>query len=512
MGSPRLFANDIDTSTTPWGSRLYYDGRDRITVAGEEAAVIRYAYPSVADSVIGSRLAGAWEIEETASWSAAFAIPAGEDWGARSDFEFTGGTVMALQDGTQVYLNGALAATLNMGQTYFVNGAGNGPAAGGLNSGDMITATAPIMVNMFGSICDLTEAGEAWSGNGYTLEPLDHWISDYWAPVPSRSICDSADTDIFVYNPNPVEITIRVDDGSPVDVRVPAQSSRSVVTLLGRGLATDRGVHLYSPTGERFWGVVNIDTGDTAYEWGYSLMHDLGYEVVLGWSPGNSSVPPIGQSPPNGNMAWVTPVTDTVVLVDLNDDGISERIDCNGDGDALDTGVDGFCNEPSSNSGVPVLRGQTLRVADPVDADLAGTKIYSSDRTKIAVVWGEDSCVARTGRPYLDLGYNVLPLTSHSLAITKTAEPSLPCWRRECSYGYRGRQRPPMASNDDQRYGPTQYNSDHGHQPVNGGRRIALPGVGRALSGQFRCGHIHVRVATSVASGTAHDGHTGDGA
>jgi len=90
-GQYRLFSDNIDTSTTPWGSQLYYDGRDRITAVGEEAAVIRYAYPMylAPANTIGSRLAGAWEIEETASWSTAFVIPAGEDWGARSDFEFT---------------------------------------------------------------------------------------------------------------------------------------------------------------------------------------------------------------------------------------------------------------------------------------------------------------------------------------------------------------------------------------------------------------------------------------
>ncbi len=411
-GRVRLFSNDIDT-TRLGGSRLYYDGRDRITVVGGDAAVIRYAYPSLADSEIGPMLAGAWEIEQTANWGTAYVIPAGEDWGLSSDFAFTGASFMALQNNTLVYRNGALAATLDMGETFFVNGAGDLAGGGGLDSGDTFTATAPIMGQMYSSVCNVNLIGP-WAGNGYTLEPTVHWTSDYWSPVTSRLGCNGANTDIFVYNDNPNAITVTVDDGTipPTDIILPPQSSSSVRALWGN-LSGTRGVHLYAPGGEPFWGVVNFDTLRSYYEWGFSLMpgRDLSAQVVLGWSPGNSGRPPLAQYPPNGNLAWVTPVTDTVVFVDLNGDGTPDQIDCNGDGDTDDPLVDGVCNELTSNTGITLTQGQTLRVADPTDADLSGAFIYSQDlNKKIAVVWGEDSCVAATGLPYLDLGYTVLPL------------------------------------------------------------------------------------------------------
>lgn len=429
-GDYQPFLNDVDTSRVDWGlPPYYYDGRDRITIVGEEAAVIRYAYPSLADTIIGSMLAGAWEIEETANWDTAYVVPAGEEQGAQSDFAFTGGSVMALQDNTGVYLDGVLRGTLGRGQTLFVNGAGDGLGLGGLDSGATFTATGPIMVDLYGSLCDLSGVvgGGPWSGNGYMLEPVAHWGSDYWSPVPSRFSCKQAETDIFLYNGNPVTITVRVDDGIPApDLLLPPGISSSVQDLLGRRLAENRGVHIYAPGGEPFWGVGSVDSGGTRFEWGFSLVHDPASQALLGWSPGNATVPPSAYTPnPNGNVAWVTAISDTVVYVDLNGGVGPDQIDCNGDGDALDVGVDGVCNEPTSNLGIPLTRGQVLRVADPVDEDLSGARIYTrSYYENIVVSWGEDSCVSVQGLPYLDLGYTVLPLTSHSLEITKTAEPS----------------------------------------------------------------------------------------
>jgi uncharacterized repeat protein (TIGR01451 family) len=416
-GKVRLFSNDIDTRLV--GSRLpyYYDGRDRITVVGGDAAVIRYAYPSLVDipiDPIGSRLAGAWEIEQTANWGTAYVIPAGEDWGVGSDFEFTGASIMALQNNTQIYLNGVLTATRNTGETFFVNGAGDLAGGGGLDSGDTFTATAPIMGHMYSSVCavNLPGVGGPWAGNGYSLEPTAHWTSDYWSPVTSRISCDGRKMDIFVYNPG-LTATLVVDNGTVYTVSLPPGSSSVAALIMPSNFSDSRGVHLYTPGGEPFWGVANFDTLRTFYEWGFSLMpaRDLSAQVILGWSPGNSNLPPLAQYPPNGNVAWVTAVTDTVVFIDLNGDGNPDQVDCNGDGDTDDWAVDGVCDEPTSNLGITLTQGQTLRVADPTDADLSGAFIYTQDlNKKIAVTWGEDSCVADYGLPYLDLGYTVLPL------------------------------------------------------------------------------------------------------
>ena len=195
-GDVEFLTQDIDTSTTPWGSVLYFDGRDRITIVGGDVAVVRSVAPG-ADSDIGARLAGAWEIEETADWGTRYIIPAGEDWGAGSDFEFTGASVTALNDGTGLFYNGTLVTTLGVGEVHFVNGVGDGT---GLSSGDLFTATGPIQVHTFSSFCEpAAPPGQFpwWSGNGYVLEPEDQWDDDYWSPVPNRTSCRSSTTSML---------------------------------------------------------------------------------------------------------------------------------------------------------------------------------------------------------------------------------------------------------------------------------------------------------------------------
>ncbi len=414
-GQVRTFASNVDTSVTPWGSVFYYDGRDRITIVGEEASVVRSAYPA---SGIGTRLAGAWEIEEVAAWGADYIVPAGEDWGAGSDFEFTGATVTALQDGTQLYYNGSLAATLSAGGTYFINGVGDGS---GLNSGDTFTATHPIQVHTYSSIC-ASGMDNYWSGNGYTLEPVDQWDSDYWSPVQNRSVClngNSAAVDIFLYNATGGNINLTIDDGTIYNVTLQPGSNSVTNTLILSPLSDLQGAHIFAPGGEMFWGVVNVDTEGWRHEWGYSLIpqNDLSSMAVLGWAPGNGLALPLAQYPPSGNLAWVIPVTDTVIYADFDQDGNADDMDCNGDGDAFDVGFCAGLDEIGSSNGITVTQGNTLRIADPTDADLTGALIFTRDLShRIAVAWGQDPCVAQRQLPYLDLGYTVLPVAIPSVS------------------------------------------------------------------------------------------------
>jgi hypothetical protein len=206
-GDVWFITEDIDVSTTPWGSIFFHDGRDRLTVYGTEVSLVRSVAPG-SDSDIGARLAGAWEVAPTSSWGQAYVIPAGEDWGSGSDFEFTAATITAWITGTQLFYNGAPVATLPAGGVYFVNGVGDGT---GLSSGDSFTATQPIQVHSYSSICDT--GGEFWSGNGYALMPVEQWRNEYWSPVPNRTSCSVASTDIFVYNNGGGDIGLSVDDG-----------------------------------------------------------------------------------------------------------------------------------------------------------------------------------------------------------------------------------------------------------------------------------------------------------
>ena len=180
-GVSLTFQSNIDPAQVGAGPPFYYDGRDRITIFGEDAAVVRLVYPETPGTV----LAGAWEVAEAAAWGTEYVTAVGEDLvylanPNADDHDYSGLTVMAWQNDTQVYYNGTLAANLDAGSVYSMTGENNGPAPGGVNSTDTITASAPIQVQMMSGAC----SSNAVSARGYTLQPVDVWYKAYWAPVP----------------------------------------------------------------------------------------------------------------------------------------------------------------------------------------------------------------------------------------------------------------------------------------------------------------------------------------
>jgi uncharacterized repeat protein (TIGR01451 family) len=437
--------NDL-VATPRVTATLLYDGRDRITVLGEPVSVIRAVYPVAPGEV----LAGAWEVPEVSDWGQSFVAVIGEDLdfngaGVADDFDYVGLQIMAAQANTQIWVNGTLVTTtVRAGATFFIDGENNGPGFGGVDSGDVITATAPIQVQMLGAACD-----QPLSARAYTLQPVDTWYNNYWAPVPDfteeATWCaidqdvpppiDDRDTDLYIHNPHPYPITVTFDDGgvgAPIPLTVPPTTTISILAILNnpatfnRDLNDTMGAHLYGD--ETFWGMSVIDSisGNTAVQstsqvndWGYSLIpvNKLSSQVILGWAPGNSLPRPTGDD--NGSLAFVSALTDTVIYVDFAQDGLPDAFDINGDGDADDFDV--FFNpnfdEPTSDDGVSLVAGQVLRVADPNDNDLTGAIIYALDLgNKIAVAWGQDPCRADRALPFLDMGYTVLPHPIPSLS------------------------------------------------------------------------------------------------
>ena len=418
-GVSQVFQDDVDPALVSDQSVFFYDGRDRITVVGEEASVVRLVFPSTPGEV----LAAAWEVPETADWGTEYIATLGEDLdfnGATvDDHDFAGLEVMAALPGTEVYHNGSLATTLGPGETYFINGANNGPAGGGVDSTDRITATASIQVQMMTGGCD-----DRYSAHGYSLQPVNAWCEDYWAPVPGfvpgcGPSGRDADTDLYVHNPHPYEITVSVSsDMGTLDMSIPSETTVSVLDESGwTDLSTgNQGTHLSSL--DTFWGVGVIDSstnGTSAsniFDWGYALVpqSNLSSQVIVGYAPGNEDDPPMD----NGNLAYVTAIIDAVIYVDLNRDGLPDPFDMNGDGDRSDSDVFSVpeWDEPLSALGIPVQAGQALRVGDPNDRNLTGALIYTMDLAeKIAVAWGQDPCQAEVRYPYMDLGYTVLPLS-----------------------------------------------------------------------------------------------------
>jgi hypothetical protein len=420
------FPQTVDTTDLGNPGNLQYDGRDRITLHGHPGPMTRIMYPSVVEGPPGVVLPGvvlatAWEVPEVLDWDDHYIATLGEDLdfnGAYADdFDYTGLEVMAADPGTEIYYNGTLVTTtVGFGGAHPIFGANDGLGGGGVDSDDVITATAPIQVQTFAGGCDMMEGG--WSAQGFTLMPVSEWGNEYWAPVPDFTQAvggcsidgppPDRDVDIYIHNPEDTDTDVILNIlGSPDDgttITVPAHETRSVLGETGWGdLPPDanntQAIHLTSDG--NIWALSMVDSSTAVAneprtnDWGYSLVpvSNLSSQVILGWAPGNNDVPPSD----NGNLAFVTAIVDTVIFVDLDQDGASDNFDMNGDGDADDAGVYGIAafDETTSAAGVPLIAGQVLRVGDPFDEDLGGALIYTEDLShKIAAAWGQDACAA----------------------------------------------------------------------------------------------------------------------
>lgn len=380
----------------PRGTAQFYDGRDRIFVAGGPVTVTGAHWPES----IGTVFSLAWEIYPTKPFLTNYTIPVGQNLaGAPTnyiDFTRTYVIVQSTADGTNVQIDDPPAGvdvnvTLNRGEVTQLYS---------IDSGTTVVATAPVQVQF---IVGRFATGNTSEIDGYSVVPDSLWDNEYYSPVGSAAV-GGGDVDLFLYNPNASAITINFEDltGSG-SFSVPSLSTRSYSDPLGAGRLVPNNSGVYLSSSSIFWGIGSGDAESANWDWGYSLIpaNALQDHYFLGWAPGSSETVPIV----NGSPAYVTPVQDdTTVFVDYSP--------TDGTVDATFT----------------LNRLQTQRVFDPDDEN-SGMHIFATG--DIAVAWGEDPNVAATGTPYLDLGYSTLPFPPEwmdlVLGIEKTADPtSLP--------------------------------------------------------------------------------------
>ncbi|MGH2618942.1 MAG: sortase [Anaerolineales bacterium] len=379
----------------PRGTATFYDGRDRIFVAGGPVTVTGAHWPES----IGTVFSLAWEIYPTKPFLTNYTIPVGQDLaGAPNNYiDFTRAYVIvqSTTDNNTVVVDDPstgpvdLTVTLNRGEVTQLYS---------INSGTTVAADDPVQVQF---IVGRFATGNTSEIDGYSAVPDSLWDNEYYNPVGSAAV-GGGDVDLFLYNPNSSAITINFEDltGSG-SFSVPANSTRSYSAGAGRLVPNNSGVYLSSSS--IFWGIGSGDTESANWDWGYSLVpvNALQDHYFLGWAPGSSEATPTV----NGSPAYITPVQDdTTVFVDYSP--------TDGTVDATFT----------------LNRLQTQRVFDPDDEN-TGMHIFATG--DIAVAWGEDPNVAATGTPYLDLGYSTLPFPPEwmdlVLGIEKTANPtSLP--------------------------------------------------------------------------------------
>ncbi len=402
--------------TNPRGIVTYYDGGDRIYVAGGAVTVTRASW--IEGVGVGSQ-AIAWEIYPVKPQLTAYVLPFGENLGF-VDFNRVFVLIQATEDNTtfQVDLNGdgtfdALnqnrdadktdpgdtnTVTLQRGQTFLLDrvsactsGANCTTTPGNLNSGTLIQGSKTLQVKFVAG-----DINWQFMARGFSAFPRGFWTKDYYAPLGEPA--NTRITDYYLYNPNSSAITInwesRTGNGS---FNIGANATVSFRSATGGPVPTGSG--LFFKGSDIFWGVGVGDSGQDLYEWGYSLLPStmLYKEHFLGWAP-DSNPPTAGRT---DNGVFLTVAQDnTRVFVDFNNDGTADQT-------------------------YTLDRLQTQYITDP-DGDISQTHFWATGQFTLA--YGQNADTAATPLWGIDLGYVAIPGTdfvSLVLTVDKSVSPQV---------------------------------------------------------------------------------------
>lgn len=404
-GDVFVLRNDI---TTPRDSnQIRWDGRDKIgSTRGFSLTAGGWTKP------LGSVLASAVSAFDTSRWGKAYIVPVGQNTpfpaGSTPPFEYTGASIMAAQPNTNVQVDtnhdGTFDAsqTIGEGEQMFVNG--------GLQEGARIVADKPVQVHLMTG-----DIGATYEQHSFTLFPTNLLTNTYINPVGSS--VTNQETIIYLFNPNPGSITVTPTCTSCAgSISIASNTSQSFTVPLGEAVQFTSGGEDFvavGASGSQSGAGGGTDASST-YDWGFTLVPAdvLTSQVVMGWAPGASDVPP---SSATYDPVWVTSFAPTTLHVDFDADPGTGPL-----------GAD--CVGAHHDLEIPVGALVSTRITDPSDNSMTGARIYTCDGTAIAAAWGEDPSTAPTGSPGLDAGYTVIPTTtmlvnkSSSLAVDSNGD------------------------------------------------------------------------------------------
>lgn len=432
----------------PRGTAIYYDGRDKIGVT-QPVAVARLGW---ADPDPKSLLAFANAMFPVSEWGAEYTVPTGCDTTtSAANFEYSALTFIAAYDNTTVEIdadgNGTweTTVTLNQGQHYLA--ATNPDAANGcdyIRQGAKIRSTdptKPIQVQLLTG-----DIGSNYAGRDLNLVPDADLGYDYLVPVGVSTGTGNGtpDTRLFLFNPEATTLYVRCEVGTTPTVHnltIPSKGLNTSVLLLD-----DQAAHCYAvtsaggttaDTSRHFTGMAVVDDNNSTWDWAVPLMpaNILSNQALAGIGFGRDPFSSTNTNQ-NGSPLWVTPhcsphgAGSTWFYVDWNNDGTPDLVDFNGDGDALDTNVNGL-NETTSNNGFQVTNGQSVRLFRPgLPPDQTGAYIYTKTASGnpandlggcvFAAAWGEDPRKASAAQPGMDLGTIIIPLRGEQITKTST--------------------------------------------------------------------------------------------
>lgn len=391
-------------------SEVRFDGGDRLVTAGGAINVIHASWPQE-DTYIG----GAFEIPAVELYRRKYSYTVPVGLGGFVDFAYVYLLVQATADNTSVIVNNGsadpLEVILNQGESLLVSDDADAsydasgpipPLTGGITQGTVVSASAPVQAGL------VTGAPGRYQTRFFLLLPDPLFSPDYHVPYPSQP---GADSEIYLFNPNPDPIVVTAWDNqpaSPYSIAIAAGGAVSYSGSTGHHVPAGSGVRLSSD--DVFWGVGSGDSGDTTNDWGYSLIPDLFVrdDVTTSWSPGTLNLSG------DGSPIWVTPLADdTTFWVDVDGDGVADDVDVDGD-DAPETG-------PYTIDAL-----QSLRFHDWRDDDNSGMRIWADN--PFTALWGPDATVSPASYPGIDWGNSILPpdrnFLNPSLDLVTVAEPT----------------------------------------------------------------------------------------
>lgn len=377
---------------TPRTSTVFFDGSDKVSsTRGFTITAGGFTTP------LNSVLSGVVSAYDTTKYGTRFTVPVGEDTpltvGAPDPFSYTGASVMASTDGTTVRVDtdgdGAIDRTelVDEGQSVLIDG--------GLDEGATIRTSAPVQVHLLTG-----QKGSAYEARSYTLFSDEVLANDYMSPASSSRTSTTVRTVNYVFNPGAAAISVTPTcTGCSGTLTVPAGSSVKYVSPVGQGVRFNSNEGTFVAL-----AAIGAESSDGRYyDWGYTLIPttQLTTQVVLGWAPGNSSVPTStsGSEEAYGPV-WVTSVSATTVHVDYDGDPTTGAIaspDCFGARHDADISVGALAS---------------TKVWDANDGDMTGARVYTCDGTKLAGAWGQDQSITSLGAPGFDAGYTIIPTTT----------------------------------------------------------------------------------------------------
>ena len=370
-------------------STIAYDAKDKIH-STSNIAVSEISGDSDDFAVQSAKT----DVYDTSKFGTSFTSAFGEDLGnefqytslfVRAEANFTEVTVDVDGDGNIDTGGVDIMTTIHEGEVLFIDG--------GIQSGAQVIATKPVGVDLlFGGL-------DCFGTRNINLLPGKFYSSKYYTPVPTTD--NDAPAAVYFYNSLSTSISIDVTTttGLVTSVNVAGKSTVKYVIPLGSA----KGYKFESSGGESYTAVqvIDSDTDGSGYDWAFSLISEpqLTDFASVAWAPGSID------GTANYNPLWVTATQATTIYIKY-------------DGNLIDNTASQSPNGVAYDVAIPVAALESIQILDSSDNDQSGVAVYTSDNTKISVVYGENPDGAASGSPAMDVGTLVQPMCLSQLVLS----------------------------------------------------------------------------------------------